>query len=57
MEKKKAKLVFASRLAPRKDSVEENDLGIQISSKLQPRLPVVVAAGRTGDGIDHGDWA
>lgn len=42
----KTKLVFASRLAPRKAS-ETNDLGIPISSDLQARLPVVVAAGRT----------
>lgn len=44
---KKAKLVFASRLAPRKDAPETNELGIPVSSELAARLPVVVAAGRT----------
>ena len=44
---KKAKLVFASRLAPKKDATETNDLGIPVSSELQPRLPVIVAAGRS----------
>jgi len=42
---RKAKLVFASRLAPK--TSESPDLGIPVSSELQARLPVVVAAGRT----------
>jgi hypothetical protein len=45
--KPKTKLVFTSRLAPKKEKVQTNDLGIPISSELQARLPVVVAAGRT----------
>jgi hypothetical protein len=43
----KAKLVFTSRLAPKKEAKEAADLGIPISSELQARLPVVIAAGRT----------
>lgn len=46
-QKPKTKLVFTSRLAPKKDKAPTNDLGIPISSELQARLPVVVAAGRT----------
>ena len=51
---KKVKLVFASRLAPKTDSVERTDLGIPVSSELQARLPVVVAAGRTSSSSGRG---
>ena len=46
---KKAKLVFATRLTPKttNQNVERTELGIPVSSELQARLPVVVAAGRT----------
>lgn len=49
-DKPKVKLVFTSRLAPKKDASEELDLGIPISSELQARSPVIVAAGRTSTG-------
>lgn len=46
----KAKLQFTSRLSPKKDAEpsEDKDLGIAVVSELEIRLPVAVAAGRTG---------
>lgn len=47
-EKPRNKLVFTSRLAPKADDGSTtDDVGIQLSSELEARPPVIIAAGRT----------